>query len=235
MNDQQPAIRRFSLADGMVVIVALAVTFARARGMFHILASLRRAHFSLMQSTVSQGTVFFTSLDRIREIGWDSGAAIRRLILLWMIAYVVMRLRRPRPSFRAVALQPGMVAFWAVATLFVVDRLVHNFVPGVLMYRVAGSALSPLTGNPPGGSRFQPTVVVMFELVVACLAIPLAWGVLKVAGRWRPEASWLDRFGRALGVCWWAVSWLTAAFLIYVTAMWETPGFMTHSVLSDWL
>jgi len=34
------------------------------------------------------------------------------------------------------------------------------------------------------------------------IAVFVAWGVLFATGRWRSEASWLDRSGRFLGVYW---------------------------------
>jgi hypothetical protein len=33
------------------------------------------------------------------------------------------------------------------------------------------------------------------------------WNLLIVSGRWQAERTWMDRWGRVLGVCWigWAV------------------------------
>ncbi|MHB1557681.1 MAG: hypothetical protein ACYC61_09395 [Isosphaeraceae bacterium] len=36
------------------------------------------------------------------------------------------------------------------------------------------------------------------------------WLVPAVAGRWRPEKSWIDRLGRALGITWIVISILAA-------------------------
>jgi hypothetical protein len=32
-----------------------------------------------------------------------------------------------------------------------------------------------------------------------------AWDLLVLCGRWKAEQTWIDRWGRLLGVCW--VSW----------------------------
>jgi hypothetical protein len=34
------------------------------------------------------------------------------------------------------------------------------------------------------------------------LAVAVAWLMLGIGGRWRPERSWVDRSGRALGALW---------------------------------
>jgi hypothetical protein len=33
-------------------------------------------------------------------------------------------------------------------------------------------------------------------------AVAGAWLALVLSGRWRPEPDWIDRAGRAFGVCW---------------------------------
>jgi hypothetical protein len=40
----------------------------------------------------------------------------------------------------------------------------------------------------------------------AASAVAGAWLVLVLAGWWRPDRSWIDRFGRALGFGWLAIS-----------------------------
>jgi hypothetical protein len=34
------------------------------------------------------------------------------------------------------------------------------------------------------------------------IAVAIAWAVLWRSGNWRPEPTWIDRLGRALGVIW---------------------------------
>ena len=55
-----------------------------------------------------------------------------------------------------------------------------------------------------------------FSVTVASFASPCGyavaavWLVLVVSGRWRPEKSWIDRLGRALGVIWVMITALAA-------------------------
>jgi hypothetical protein len=47
------------------------------------------------------------------------------------------------------------------------------------------------------------------------IAVTAAWVNLAVCDRWKPEAGWIDRLGRAVGVCWIAITLqLTSLFLL---------------------
>jgi hypothetical protein len=60
----------------------------------------------------------------------------------------------------------------------------------------------------PSRARAEPhfrAVSLVFSLLRLDLYSPAvagAWLALALSGRWRPERDWLDRAGRALGVCW---------------------------------
>ena len=95
-------------------------------------------------------------------------------LLIWFLAFVAFRLRKPRPPLRVVALQPGMVALWAV----VFHEAIHTVF---------------LTASDGYGPDLWP------EMVLGCCVLPIAWGAMKLTGRWRPEPSWIDRLGRILG------------------------------------
>ena len=43
----------------------------------------------------------------------------------------------------------------------------------------------------------------------AGLAVAVAWLGLAASGRWRPQASWIDRLGRGLGATWIGITALT--------------------------
>lgn len=197
MNDAHPVTRRFSLADGMIAVAASAATLALARLTTPIIADIRQAYYVLRNVAIARYNLISDRLFRINTLDSRISFLVQAIILVWMAAYAAMRLRRPRPPLRVVALQPGMVASWAAASAFAL-RLLTLIVGG------------------------EAVVGVPVQLVVR-LAVPLAWGTLKAARRWRPEPSWLDRLGRTLGVCWWVVTWFGSAFLGYLTAMWDTP------------
>ena len=95
------------------------------------------------------------------------------LLAIWSLAFMLMRLRRPRPPLDRVALQPGMVAVEAVLA-------------GIIL--TVGLSII-----------HAPNI---FRMLTQTSAIPVAWASLAVTGRWQPEAGWIDRFGRMLGIGW---------------------------------
>lgn len=103
-----------------------------------------------------------------------------------MAAMIAIRLRRPRPSRLRLGFQPGFVACVAV---------VGSLAPGLAWY--AGIR------HRPGFQRPES-----FDQVWYCVtewtgtAVLGAWIALILARRWRPEPSWIDRAGRALGLYW---------------------------------
>lgn len=102
---------------------------------------------------------------------------------------ILVRLRRPRPSLRRIAFQPGFAACAtaSVAVLIMVDL-----------------AYLGIADVPPG----------IIPLVPGASVLP-AWSALALARRWDPEASWVDRAGRLVGVFWIAmIPW----------AFWLLPG-----------
>jgi hypothetical protein len=50
----------------------------------------------------------------------------------------------------------------------------------------------------------------------AGLAVLISWLILQLGGRWRSEASWVDRLGRAIGVAWISVIPIEAALEIAI-------------------
>jgi hypothetical protein len=89
--------------------------------------------------------------------------------------FFVLRWRRPRPSWRVLLVQPGVVAGLAmVFGLFWVLGWLHILLP---------DRLDSLSGAwiAIGGS------------------VAAAWVVLALCRRWRAEPGWLDRLGRLLG------------------------------------
>jgi hypothetical protein len=62
-----------------------------------------------------------------------------------------------------------------------------------------GAWLSALSAAGPGTGGF---------------AVAVAWATLALVGRWEPEASWVDRLGRALGAGWIAMAAFRACVLM---------------------
>ena len=113
------------------------------------------------------------------------GLQVLEMILGGMIpAFLVIRLRRPRPPLRCLIRQPGMVAaLAAVFGLFWVTGWLHLMFPD-RMSSETGAAIAA------GGT------------------VGVAWIVLSFSGWGLAEPGWIDRLGRLLGV-----ASITALFL----------------------
>jgi len=106
------------------------------------------------------------------------------------VAGLLLRLRKPRPRLRTLCTQPGFVS-----AIMVVLVTAHNFLC---------IGLDQLAYGVPGKSSLydQTNGFAMLFTVSAAAAVLASWTLLAVGGRWRPERSWMDRLGRALGVFW---------------------------------
>jgi len=154
--------RRFTLADAMILVAATAVGLALAP----VLATSGRARGMALK------------LDQHALMG---------LLISWTIALLVLRLRRPRPRLRRLAVQPGFIAGAAAsATLAMLGPLI-----GLASY------LSTLKGR---GGDVRDLVVLIIPQVG--FAVAGAWLAVALSGRRRPEPGWIDGLGRFVGALW---------------------------------
>jgi hypothetical protein len=125
--------------------------------------------------------------------------AIRSLILLQalptaivsplMVVLVPFGLLQPRPSRQRLARQPGYVACCAGTVgvaLAVAEQVLFRNTSAVNVFTDARTFLffwASCTG------AVEPIVIG-------------AWLLLALSGRWRPEATWVDRLGRVIGAIW---------------------------------
>ena len=94
------------------------------------------------------------------------------LLMTLSMAVVALRVRRPRPRWQDLLSQPGLWACLAPVVALLT-------LPAVGYYFTL--RLSPLLLSGPVG---------------------VAWLGLAVSRRWHTDPAWVDRAGRALGVCW---------------------------------
>jgi hypothetical protein len=175
--------RAFTIADAMILVAATAFGFI------------------LIRETLWDRKTLKAMLDHPRESGdWYSTIiqfslmAILPLLYAWTPAWMAIRLRRPRPLFRRLVRQPGMVGCFvamlasAIETVFVSALLVKD-------PRFVG----------------QTSVVFVGYAQQVGFAVLGGWVTLGLVGLWRSEPGWIDRTGRLLGASWigaTAVSWL---------------------------
>jgi hypothetical protein len=164
--------RKATLGDGLILIAAIAVSFAVTR--------------SVLQDPLLRWYL----LDKISRVG-----VVHRLVtyvaLIFTLSYFAIRLRRPRPPLREIFRQPGMIACSAVGVsiafgfLLLLPRLVTILFGSVYPQ----TPLSQIVGFTVSNMLFAH-------------AIAGAWLTLWLSGSWKAEAGWIDWLGRVLGCFW---------------------------------
>lgn len=171
--------RRLSRIDGLILFTATASGLAlpailnRNGPAKFLAAGLRRA--------IHQVAFWFAVEDQLDY-----------LAICWAAALVVLRLRRPRPDSRRLFRRPGFVA--CITATFAYGWMLVIEAPALLrtFFFPSGARLAPL--------RFFITLPLRHTYLAPAVAV--TWTILILARSWRPEPSWIDRAGRALGIYW---------------------------------
>jgi hypothetical protein len=184
---EQEAHRKFTLFDAIVSMSAIGLTLALARThLTYLWANLRAIPYAGTTGWQSLWAYLRTRTDVTGSIVMLSFTSFEGLLVSGTLAFLIMRLRQPRPPFRRLVRQPGMVVceVW-------------------LLGMFLGFCISSFVTHPSVG---------LVVVLTAC-AIPIAWGTLALLGRLEAEPSWIDRMSRVLGVCWAGVITLQALFM----------------------
>jgi hypothetical protein len=106
----------------------------------------------------------------------------------YSVALMALRSIPPRPRWRRIARQPGTVASLSASV--------------VLLLSLPNVVIAYWRQGPTGG--IYMSWVVLFDYVPKEIgaAVGAAWAVAATTGHWRPEPTWIDRAGRALGAAW---------------------------------
>ncbi len=180
--------RRFTLFDAIVSMAALGLAFALARThLTYLWANLSAIPYPGPAGWGGIWAYLRTRTDVSGSIVMLSFTSLECLLVSWTLAFIIMRLRKPHSPLRRLVRQPGMVAceVW-------------------LLGMVLGICISTFGAHPHLG---------LVVVVLTACAIPVAWTVLALRGRWEAEPNWIDRLGRVLGVCWAVVIPLQAVFM----------------------
>jgi hypothetical protein len=136
-------------------------------------------------------------------------------LLTWTLAVGGLRLLPPRPPLPRLALQPGAAACGAVALVFSFESFSY------LVHIIAGNRGLPWALLRDGGMAAE---LYLYAVSGGPYHYPVAavWGLLILSRRCRPEPSWVDRAGRALGLCWLLLPlwWLSTSAL----REWQAAG-----------
>ncbi len=171
--------RPFTIADAMILVAAAAMGLALAR------------------ATIDH--VFWMSSGPTKYGGPISG-----FLVALTVAYVPIRLRRPRPSLRRLMRQPGMAACSAVLLVTAVDGDLWVLYCLKHAYSLVQFFPNYWRGN--------------FEHIAT--AVAAVWLGMFLSRRWWAEPGWIDRLGRVIGFAWLLdllLGWPFSRWLLVVT------------------
>ena len=167
--------RRFTIADGMIFVVAFAVSAA-------ILRAYMPGFFRLESA---RSAIFPDPWGALKAYFWlsDVGTCVA---IPSTVALLVVRVLAPRPGWARLANQPGFVASVAVLAALVpglaeVLSIIHR--PGFQTVAGYEQAWDHAT-------RWCSSTVIG------------SWFALAMTRRWRADPSWIDRTGRIMGFYW---------------------------------
>jgi hypothetical protein len=184
-NDQNPAPRRFSLGDALILLIALSITLERFRSISWFRSfpsSLALAwHMFAQLMGWSPWTRFLAHtrqalMTELFALVIDS-LLLRTLcpvLLGLMIAQPLLRLRRPRPPISEVVRQSGFaICIIGIALVCLLLSMGDWWFTGLAL------------------TLGMTRVIVLFMI----------WPLLGLRP-WHTEPSWIDRLGRGVGLGW---------------------------------
>jgi len=200
--------RKFRLSDAMVLVAATAVAFAVFKPYQAAMNPLR------FGPSIAPATPFTGWIEGL----WGCLVRAFPYVMAWTLAILVLRFRRPRPRWIRLIRQPGFIAALVPAPV-----LVWRVIGFASLYARVGANPSSLAawiprhfngigcfmGGSPGWMLFD-TDHFLNTMAMIGAAVAASWLLLVVSGQWRPERSWIDRFGRLIGWYWIAVLPLTS-------------------------
>jgi hypothetical protein len=126
------------------------------------------------------------------------------LLAAWTLAWCIIRLLGPRPRWLRLVRQPGVAVGFAFCLSWVVGGLV------TLRWGLDTHHSDPAWID-------LAYVQVSSAAMLCSFGVFVAWAGTALDGRWRPEASWLDRTGRCLGIGWILFGFPSAILLKEIT------------------
>jgi hypothetical protein len=211
--------RRFRLLDAMILVAATGMGCGVTQWVEH----------------VSEGDLSWSALydDCRKYVAWSSGRGwadigeatidlglivaclTMPLVAMWTLALIPIRLLGPRPRFRRLGRQPGMVSACASGVAIAIIGL--------------WAFLEELAASMGRATPPSDQIAIVCGPMFVGLAVLAAWMTLLLGQRWCPEPTWIDRLGRVAGIYWIVVGFaVTSLFLIW--APWHTPGFRAVTI-----
>lgn len=156
--------RPFTLGDAMILVAATAIG----------LWAIRVGPYSMAINQVD---------------GRELLGLMMPLLMTWTLGFLVLRLRRPRPTRRRLMRQAGLIA--SIAVVLNDSLLFLIYFPSV--------SSRPGMWNDLFFLIVDPGIEV---LLLSGLAVIASWIMFAIAGNIRGVAGWIDGFGITLGLGW---------------------------------
>jgi hypothetical protein len=197
--------RRFGVADGLILMVGIAVGLAATRWLWLVVGG---SLAGVQEVIVDVGKAFAQRRWSAYDLSYSAFAlgAIGSILVVpslatFTLAILVLVLRRPRPPWRRLVRRPGMMACFAVSLVFALSAIL-----GLLLVVTTRGDLVFDGFSSQGLVWMEYDVVfpmlLMFGTLQAGAAVFWTWVAMALSRRWRAERSWTDRLGRLLGLLW---------------------------------
>ncbi len=181
--------RTFTIQDAMILLAATAIAFAWSRETTSRIVLFRPIHLSSQAFREPAKAEIWQQLIKRFPLSTWFQLAVRVAIpflVMWTAAILGLSFREPRQPVLEFRKTPGFAACLAATMAITIDA----FWITAHYYFASSSSWSSLN------------VLTTVNSVDVSFAVAGAWLMLIVLGVWKPEQSWLDRFGRFLGVAW---------------------------------
>jgi hypothetical protein len=176
------ARRKFGLLDAIILVAAAALSCFWWRRF--------KVYYLSPDFSVTNPSQFFFAVSVVRR----GFSGMFPVLAPFTFALIPLRALRPRPSWRRVMCQPGAVACLTAGLTFSI-QFTRQFVPeaaNLIFHEV------PLST----GLSMDYWAPAYCESTTFGLVILAAWLPMALGRRWRPEPTWVDRFGRLLAFAW---------------------------------
>ena len=174
--------RPFTISDGMLLIAASAAGLAWSGSAWKQLGAPFQAMATEWAGVWERLTVL-AALSLPLLTGWT----LTIFVLIW---------RKPRPRWRRASRGPGMTAALAAMVGLATIAAIYLALLGREGMR---TNWSPELWDELAGGLLQ--FFAMASPLVG-FAVLVSWVIQAIQGRWRAEPTWIDRFGRLLGMLW---------------------------------
>lgn len=191
-------IRKFTLADGLIVIAGIGAGLAACRG---FVPGLTLQNILAAFAPPRDGWSLEQALLRSAHVGPMLGTPF---LAAWTPVCLLLQLTKTRAGWHRLRRQPGFVACLIATTVVIVTAA---FFPVALSLNVRSA---------PAELPMGLIKEVVMAGTVAGSGVLWGWFALKVSGVWRPVPAWNDRLARLTGAVWIAAGAMSAVYLAFV-------------------